>query len=253
MFEQAFLDSTTKTCRPLTVTISILGQILLVALTILLPLAHTGAIAPFAFAKVRPAPRILNAIQLVETVKHPSRSGSVRITAISGPLQVFTAPAKVPGRVVTGDEATAIPLLPDSTGAAAVASDYGIQGGTGDSIQMIPKLSPPASTRPKEIAAAAKPRPVPVGGKVQAAKLIKQVIPPYPALAKQARISGIVRLAAVIAQNGTIEQLQVISGHPLLIPAALEAVRQWTYQPTLLNGEPVQIITQIDVNFTLAH
>jgi protein TonB len=74
----------------------------------------------------------------------------------------------------------------------------------------------------------------------------------YPPLAKQARISGTVKLAAVIAKDGTIQDLKVISGHPLLIPSALEAVKQWVYQPTLLNGEPVEVSTQIDVNFTLS-
>ena len=69
---------------------------------------------------------------------------------------------------------------------------------------------------------------------------------------KSARISGVVHLAAVISASGTIQDLKVISGHPLLIPAALEAVKQWVYQPTLLNGEPVEVQTQIDVNFTLS-
>ena len=60
------------------------------------------------------------------------------------------------------------------------------------------------------------------------------------------------RLSAVIGKDGTIQNLEVISGHPLLVPAALEAVKQWVYQPTLLNGEPVEVVTQIDVNFTLS-
>ena len=74
----------------------------------------------------------------------------------------------------------------------------------------------------------------------------------YPPLAKQARISGVVHLNAVIAKDGTIQDLKVISGHPLLIQAAMDAVRQWVYAPTLLNGEPVEVVTQIDVNFTLS-
>ena len=76
--------------------------------------------------------------------------------------------------------------------------------------------------------------------------------PIYPPLAKQARISGVVHLNAVISKDGTIQDLKVISGHPLLVPSALEAVKQWVYQPTLLNGEPVEVVTQIDVNFTLS-
>jgi protein TonB len=87
---------------------------------------------------------------------------------------------------------------------------------------------------------------------VQSAKLVRQPRPNYPPLAKQARISGVVKLSAVIGKDGTIRELQTISGHPLLVPAALEAVKQWVYQPTLLNGEPVEVQTQIDVNFTLS-
>jgi protein TonB len=87
---------------------------------------------------------------------------------------------------------------------------------------------------------------------VQAAKLVRQVTPVYPPLARQARISGIVRLEAVISRSGLIESLQVMSGHPLLTQAALDAVRQWVYQPTLLNNVPVEVLTQIDVNFKLS-
>jgi TonB family protein len=91
-----------------------------------------------------------------------------------------------------------------------------------------------------------------VSGSVQQAKLIRQARPVYPLEAKQAGISGVVRLAAKIAKDGTMAELKVLEGHPLLIPSALEAVRQWVYDTTLLNGEPVEIETTIDVNYTLA-
>ena len=93
--------------------------------------------------------------------------------------------------------------------------------------------------------------PIRVGGDVQMAKLVKKVIPVYPPLAKNARISGVVHLLGVIAKDGTIQNLQLISGHPLLAHAAIEAVRQWVYQPTLLNGEPVEVTAPIDIKFTL--
>jgi TonB family protein len=91
-----------------------------------------------------------------------------------------------------------------------------------------------------------------VGGNVQHTKLISQARPQYPVEAKQARIQGVVKLYALIGKDGTIQTLNLISGHPLLAPAAVEAVKQWVYQPTLLNGNPVEVATQIDVNFTLA-
>ena len=82
--------------------------------------------------------------------------------------------------------------------------------------------------------------------------LIQKVQPGYPALAMAAHIQGPVVLMAVINRSGEIENLRVVSGHPMLAPAALNAVRQWRYQPYRLNGEPVEVETQITVNFVLA-
>lgn len=82
--------------------------------------------------------------------------------------------------------------------------------------------------------------------------LIRKVQPAYPALARSARIQGIVVLQAVISKQGTIENLRLLSGHPMLAPAAIEAVRQWRYRPYILNNEPVEVETQITVNFSLA-
>ena len=96
------------------------------------------------------------------------------------------------------------------------------------------------------------PQRIRVGGLVQAANLIRKITPVYPPLAKQARIQGVVRFTAVIGKDGAIQNLQLVSGHPLLVEAARQAVTQWQYKTTLLNGEPVEVVTQIDVNFTLS-
>ena len=90
-----------------------------------------------------------------------------------------------------------------------------------------------------------------VGGQVQHARLIKQTKPIYPPLARQAHIQGIVRLEAIIAKDGTIQRLRAATGHPMLVQAALDAVRRWRYQPTYLNGQPVEVATTLDVHFTL--
>jgi protein TonB len=82
--------------------------------------------------------------------------------------------------------------------------------------------------------------------------LIYKVQPVYPPLARSARVQGSVVLRAVISRAGTIENLQVLSGHPLLVKAAREAVEQWRYRPYILNGEPVEVETQVTVNFLLA-
>jgi TonB family protein len=91
-----------------------------------------------------------------------------------------------------------------------------------------------------------------VDANVQRDNLIRSVDPVYPPLALQARIQGTVRFTAIMGRDGRIQNLQLVSGHPLLVQAARTAVNQWEYRPTLLNGEPVEVVTQVDVNFTLA-
>jgi periplasmic protein TonB len=120
----------------------------------------------------------------------------------------------------------------------------GVLGGIIGGVTSAPP--PPPPPKPKT------PKRIRVGGQVEAAKLIYKPTPEYPPLAKMARIQGTVRLEAIISKDGTIQDLKVLSGHPLLVKAALDAVKQWRYQPTLLNGEPVEVVTEIDVNFTLA-
>jgi len=107
--------------------------------------------------------------------------------------------------------------------------------------------APPPPPPPKP----ATPKRIRVGGQVESAKVVFGPQPEYPQIAKMARVQGVVRLAAVISENGTIQDLRLISGPPLLVKAAMDAVSRWRYQPTLLNGDPVQVETEIDVNFTL--
>jgi protein TonB len=110
-----------------------------------------------------------------------------------------------------------------------------------------PLSSPTPALRPAPAGA------VTVGGNVQAANLINAVKPVYPPLAKMARQQGTVKFQATIGKDGTMEDLNVLSGPPLLIQAAMEAVKQWVYKPTLAaNGAPVEVVTTIDVNFSLS-
>src|SRR5438445_3597416 len=133
----------------------------------------------------------------------------------------------------------------------------GVPGGTpggviGGIIGSVPSAAPPPPPPPPVKKEEPKVSRIRVGGNVQQAKLVKQPRPVYPPLAKQARIQGVVRLNAIIGKDGTIQDIKAASGHPLLVPAALEAVRQWVYKPTLLNGNPVEVVTVVDVNFTLS-
>jgi TonB family protein len=93
------------------------------------------------------------------------------------------------------------------------------------------------------------PKRIRVGGAVMSAKLIHQVRPTYPG---DANVEGTVRLDAVIGKDGTVQDLKLLSGHPILVSAAMEAVSKWRYQPTLLNGVPVEVETEIDLNFKRA-
>lgn len=130
-------------------------------------------------------------------------------------------------------------------------STPGSNGPGGFGPPVVVTAAPPPTKAPEPPKPAAPTKPLVVGGKVQLANLIHKVVPQYPPMAKAAHVSGVVTLGAVIAKDGTIEQLRVLSGNPLLVNAAMEAVKQWIYKPTLLNGQPVEVITQIDVNFTL--
>jgi TonB family protein len=95
------------------------------------------------------------------------------------------------------------------------------------------------------------PQQIRVGGVVQQSKLLKKVAPVYPPEAKAARLQGTVRLTATIDKEGNIRALELVAGHPLLVQSAVDAVKQWQYATTLLNGNPVEVITTIDINYTL--
>jgi TonB family protein len=110
--------------------------------------------------------------------------------------------------------------------------------------QAPPSPGAPPGTPPKGIR---------IGGTVAQASLISQVAPVYPELARKARIQGTVRFNVRIDKEGHVEDVRLISGHPLLVQSALDSVKQWVYKPTLLNGEPVNVLTTVDVNFTLSN
>jgi protein TonB len=104
-----------------------------------------------------------------------------------------------------------------------------------------PQVTNPASMR----------NPPPVGGNLQEPKLVKKIAPSYPPLARSLRIEGSVRFTATIRKDGTVANVQMVSGHKMLVQPATDAVKQWLYRPAVLNGKPVEVTTQIDVKFTL--
>ncbi len=163
---------------------------------------------------------------------HPSEMSGQRVMM----------PSAMPDHATTINDVGAPP--------APVIGDIGVSGGTGIGGRGVPGSignpmaiilpPPPKPVRPLRVSQMAE------------GSLAYRVQPSYPALARAARIQGEVRLRAIISKTGAIENLVVIGGHAMLVAAAVEAVRQWRYRPYMLNGEPVEVETEITVNFTLA-
>ncbi len=237
----------------MTVFVSFILQLLLIGIAILVPLIYTDTLprtqlTSFLVAPPPPPPPppppAAAPIKVVKVIPRQFDAGRLM------------APKTIPKEIAMIKEEE---LPPPTSGAVGVIGGVpgGVPGGTpggviGGIIGAVPTAAPPPPPPVKEAPKPVVPQRIRVGGNVQQAKLVRQPRPVYPPLARQARIQGTVRLTAVIAKDGTIQELQVVNGHPLLVPSALEAVKQWVYQPTLLNGEPVEVITQIDVNFTLS-
>lgn len=163
-----------------------------------------------------------------------------------------------PGRFWNGFLPTRIPPLytkPEIVDDAPPIPD-GLQGAAPPFLDTaaLPQISvilpPPPPPKPFPIDTVEKP--VAVSATILAAKLIRKVVPSYPAMAKLARVSGTVHLLGIVGKDGRIQQLHVTSGPALLVEAAVDAVRQWIYSPTLLNGKPVEVSAPIDVIFTLS-
>lgn len=172
------------------------------------------------------------------------------------PTNVFTAPPRVPPTVNTEPEPPGKAEPPQLACANCVpGAPNGDSGPSGPPLWAPP--APPSAPAPLPPVVREQPKPAPpqqvrVGGRVQEANLIRKVTPVYPQIAKVARVQGLVLFMAVIGRDGSIQNLQLVSGNPLLVPAAREAVAQWRYKPTLLNGDPVEVITEITVNFMLS-
>jgi periplasmic protein TonB len=246
MFEQTFVQ-TGKTNTTWTVVCSFAVQIVAVAVLVVLPLIY------YQVLPVATLTSLITAPPPPPPPPPPPAAAPPKVVKVI-PRQMQTdkllIPKVIPKEVkqINEDEA------PPSTGGIAGGVPGGVAGGAmggvlGGILGGIPSAAPPPPPPPKKEPKPA--GPLIVGGRVQAAKLIRQPQPQYPQIARQARISGTVELAAIIGEDGHIQELHVVSGHPLLRQAALDAVKQWVYQPTLLNEQPVKVSTTIDVIFSL--
>ena len=237
MFEQSVIEVRRK---PWSFAASLTLQSAAASTLIAVSIAYTESISIPVLHMPLPyvPPPVVKIVDAVRGASGPSRA------ALQQP-RPFTAPARIPDGVAQ---------IQDSEHAVYSTAPPGLQGlSSPDGGYVVP--GPVTSTPPPpppEPAPAAKPaKPVPIGGHVLEAMIVRRVLPVYPQLAKQARISGTVRLVGVIARDGTVQKLQVVSGHPMLVQSAVDAVKQWLYRPTLLNGEAVEVIAPIEVNFTL--
>ena len=249
MFDQIISENTARTRRPLAVALSFAGQVLLITLAVVAPLLHTETIVPGHLLRIISAPRRLGPVHLF-TQRSPAAEYHARPGLRIFTDHIFRQPSHVPSTILPEMKGPSPDLLAGLSVPAIPGDDNGVPYGATMDLAQIPR--PEAPKLAVQPSAPVTRTPLRVGGKVQAAKIVHQVTPVYPPLARQARISGIVRLEAVISRSGTIESLQVMSGYPLLTQAALDAVRQWVYQPTQLNGQPVEVLTQIEVNFKLS-
>ncbi len=156
------------------------------------------------------------------------------------------APASIPKTISLGNAATEPDLggvvggVPGGVSGGQLGGSLGgVIGGTGTSVPIPPPPAPAAK------------RVVRVGSNIKAPRQIYAVQPEYPPLARQAHVSGTVVINAVLDEHGNVVGARALSGHPLLIPAALKAVLQWKYEPTLLNGTPVAVEMEVTVHFSL--
>ena len=256
MFETAVLTDGNESKRVWATCMGFTGQTLLVACAVVAPMIWPQAIPKVAWvmslapptpppAPPPPGPKV----DPVRTTKfHPQFNGGV-----------LTGPIHIPEKILMIEDP------PDVVGSGGVKS--GVVGGVTDGvigglpailanevahIVALPKAPPPVVAN-TPIAPPAPP-PVPVRiSQVRMATPIHRVEPIYPKLAIQAHIAGTVELMGVLGVDGRIHELKVLRGHPLLIQAAVDAVRQWIYAPTMLNGEPVEVQAPVLVTFILNH
>jgi len=238
MFEDSLIESggKLKTKRGATTMFSFVVQVGIIGFMVLIPLLFTEALPNMMLSTALvappppPPPPPPAEVHIVKQVQTDIVNGQLR------------TPTKIPKKVEMIKEEEAPPPMTSGVvggvpGGVPGGSMSGVMGGIIGGSALIPKV---AVQR------------IRVSSGVTQGMVIKKVDPVYPAIAKTARVQGTVILAAVIGKDGAIQNLHVVSGHPLLQGAAMDAVKQWRYKPYILNGEPVEVDTQVEVHFTLA-
>ena len=253
MFEYAFIEAHGRTARPYTFLVSVAGQCGLIGLSVLLPLMFVDALPQARWLVHLVAPPVqATSVTTEAPLQTGPRQAALRQPA--DPAKLYE-PVRYPPR-----PAVILDLEEAPPAGAGNASGPGVPFGLGDpnrvlpaAVPSAPHLAAPPPSAPNQEAASTLTTPplLKVGGKVQAPAPLHTPLPEYPALARQSRVSGVVFLEAIIATDGRIRSLRLIQGHALLSEAAMTAVRSWRYTPPTLNGEPIEILMRLDVNFQL--
>lgn len=246
MFEDSLIESGGKlqTKRGATTVLSFVLQMMLIGILVLVPLIYTEAlpkqqlmtflVAPPPPPPPPPPPAAAAPVKVIKKIETELDNGQLRTpTKIPQKVQMIKEEEPPPNMGATGVVGGVPGGVPGGSMGGVIG---GIIGQTATTV--VPKVATPQRVR--------------VSQGVSEGLLVHQVKPSYPPLARQARIQGSVVLQAAIGKDGSIQNLRLVSGHPMLAPAAIDAVKQWKYRPYFLNGEPVEVDTQITVNFTLA-
>jgi protein TonB len=242
MFEDSLVESSgrLKTKRGATTVISFILEFLFLGVLVLLPLIFTEALPTKQLMTLITAP------PPPPPPPPPPAAAPVHVVKVQSELDngQLRTPTAIPKKIqmIKEDEAP-----PSMAGGVMGGVPGGVPGGTMGGV-----LGSVMSSVPTAVPKVATPQRVRVSQGVSQGLLVHKVVPTYPPLARQARIQGVVVLEALIGKDGAIQNLHVVSGHPMLTNAALEAVKEWKYKPYFLNGEPVEVETTINVNFTLA-
>ncbi len=243
MFEDSLMESggKLKTKRGATTIIAFILEVLFLIVLVLLPLIFTEALPTKQLMTMLTAP------PPPPPPPPPPAAAPVVVKKIQSELDngQLRTPTAIPKKIqmIKEDEP------PPSAGPAGVVGGVpgGVPGGAMGGV-----LGSVMSGINTAVPKAAAPQRVRVSQGVSQGLLVHKVQPEYPPIARQARIQGVVVLQALIGKDGSIQNLHVVSGHPMLTNAALAAVKEWKYKPYFLNGEPVEVETTINVNFTLS-
>jgi len=253
VFEQSFL-SNGMTRRPWTVVVAFGGQLIAIGILLASPLFFIEAppVAQFTAMLLAPPPPPPPPPPAAPVQAAPKQTHTATRQFDASRL---IAPRTIPTQVATiKDVDMTVPPLASSGVIGGVPGGVpgGVVGGVIGGLLTAAPPPPPPPPPPEKADVPKPPARIRIGGNVQAALLIHEVEPKYPSMARFAHVEGVVLLKAIIGRDGTVQNLVLVSGQLMLVQAAMDAVKQWVYKPTYLNGVPVEVVTEVSVHFYLS-